>query len=100
MDFLLDCGFTETDVEDIIDSNDSAVLYNVVLNKENVVEVINYLKEIGVTSDAIKDLFVHQIGMFYRTKEEIKRAFDEYEMESIVKSLNYDVNTVDLIEFN
>mgnify|MGYP006916221861 CR=1 FL=1 len=27
-------------------------------------------------------------------------SFDEYEMDSILKSMNYDVNTVDLIEFS
>jgi len=38
--------------------------------------------------------------MFFRTKEEIADVFDEYEIDSIIKSLNYDVNTVDLIEFS
>ncbi|MCQ2977091.1 MAG: hypothetical protein MJ232_03650, partial [archaeon] len=59
----------------------------------------DYLVELGVKVEAIKDLFLYQIGLFFRTLKEIKEAFDEYETESIVKSLNYDVNTVDLIEF-
>ena len=59
-----------------------------------------YFKEIGVSETAIRDLFVLQIGMFHRTKDEIVSVFDEYELESIIKSLNYDVNTVDLIEFS
>ena len=99
MEFLLDYGFNNNDVNEIINNNDSSIIYNVVLNKRNVLDVLNYLKEIGVNDSSIKDLFVHQIGMFFRTKEEIKNVFDEYEMESIIKSLNYDVNTVDLIEF-
>ena len=33
-------------------------------------------------------MFVLQIGMFHRTKEEIVSVFDEYELESIIKSLN------------
>lgn len=99
MDFLLNYGFDEKGIDEIIKSNDPSIIYNVTLNKKNVLEVLDYLKEIGVNDNAVKDLFLHQIGMFFRTKEEIKNVFDEYEMDSIIKSLNYDVNTVDLIEF-
>ena len=45
-------------------------------------------------------MFIYQIGIFFRTKQEIKDVFDEYEIDSIIKSLNYDVNTIDLIEFD
>ena len=99
MDFLLNYGLDEKGIDEIIKSNDPSIIYNVTLNKKNVLEVLDYLKEIGVNDSAIKDLFLHQIGMFYRTKDEVKNVFDEYEMDSIIKSLNYDVNTVDLIEF-
>ncbi len=99
MDFLLNYGLDEKGIDEIIKSNDPSIIYNVTLNKKNVLEVLDYLKEIGVNDNAVKDLFLHQIGMFFRTKEEIKNVFDEYEMDSIIKSLNYDVNTVDLIEF-
>lgn len=100
MEFLIELGLNNKDIEEIIENNDSAVLKNVILNQDNVIQVVKYLKEIGVTDASIKDLFVLQIGMFHRTKEEIVSVFDEYELESIVKSLNYDVNTVDLIEFS
>ena len=99
MDFLLNYGIDNNGIDEIIKNNDSSIIYNVVLNRKNVLEVLDYLKEIGVNDSAMKDLFVHQIGMFFRTKEEIKNVFDEYEMDSIIKSLNYDVNTIDLIEF-
>ena len=100
MKFLLDFGYSNEDIEEIINNNDSYVIKNIELNKNNVIKVIDYLKEIDVTDAVIKELFVYQIGMFFRTKEEIQGVFDEYEVESILKSLNYDVNTVDLIEFS
>ncbi len=100
MEFLLKLGLSNQDIEEIKNHNDEAVLKNVVLNQENVKQIVNYFREIGVSEEAIKDLFVLQIGMFHRTKEEIESVFDEYELESIIKSLNYDVNTVDLIEFS
>ena len=100
MEFLLNYGLGENDIKEIKENNDDSIIRNVELNKKNVIEVLEYLKEIGVNDASIKDLFLHQIGLFHRTKKEISEVFDEYELDSIIKSLNYDVNTVDLIEFN
>ena len=100
MDFLLKYNLTNEDIEEITSRNDEAIIKNVVLNKDNVIKVIDYLLEVGVNESVIKDLFIEHIGMFFRTKEEIAYVFDEYEIDSIIKSLNYDVNTVDLIEFS
>ncbi len=99
MDFLLDYGLLETDLELIRKNNTEQVLKNIEMNKQNVKKVIEYLLELGITKETLKELFIHQIGMFHRTKKEIEQVFDEYEIDSIVKSLNYDVNTVDMIEF-
>ena len=100
MEFLLQYDMTEEDIEEITNRYDAAIIKNIVLNSKKVCEVINYLIEVGIEKPVIKELFLEQIGMFFRTKEEIHDVFDEYEMDSIIKSLNYDVNTVDLIEFN
>ena len=100
MEFLLKYDLTNLDIEEITKRNGEAIVKNIALNKENVIQVIDYLLEVGVNKSVIKDLFVEQIGMFFRTKEEIADVFDEYEIDSIIKSLNYDVNTIDLIEFS
>lgn len=100
MEFLYKYELTDDDIKEITERNGEAVVKNITLNKDNVIEVIDYLLEVGVNKSVIKDLFVQQIGMFFRTKEEIADVFDEYEIESIIKSLNYDVNTIDLIEFS
>lgn len=100
MDFLYKYDMTDEDIEAITKRNGEAIIKNITLNKDNVIEVIDYLIEVGVNRAIIRDLFVEQIGMFFRTKDEIADVFDEYEIDSIIKSLNYDVNTVDLIEFS
>ena len=100
MEFLLQYDLTNEEIEEISSRNDKAIIQNVILNQKNVREVIDYLLEVGLNKEVIKDLFLEQIGMFFRTKEEISDVFDEYEIDSIIKSLNYDVNTVDLIEFS
>ena len=100
MEFLLQYDMTEEDIEEITNRNDESIIKNIILNRKKVCEVIDYLIEVGIEKPVIKELFLEQIGMFFRTKEEIRDVFDEYEMDSIIKSLNYDVNTVDLIEFS
>lgn len=100
MEFLLQYDLTNEDIDEIVHHNDEAIIHNVALNRDKVCEVIDYLLEVGIEKRVIRDLFIEQIGMFFRTKEEISEVFDEYEIDSIIKSLNYDVNTVDLIEFN
>ena len=100
MEFLLNYGLNENDIRDIQNEVDNDILKNIELNQKNVIEIIEYLNEIGINDMTIKDLFLKQIGIFHRTKNEIASVFDEYELDSIIKSLNYDVNTVDLIEFN
>ena len=99
MDFLLDYGLLEEDIELVKKNNTETVLKNIEMNKENVKKVIDYLFELGITKETLRELFIHQIGMFHRTKKELEQVFDEYEIDSIVKSLNYDVNTVDMIDF-
>ena len=98
MNFLLEYGLLEEDIELIKKNNSETVLKNIEMNKDNVKKVIDYLLELGITKETLKELFIHQIGMFHRTKKELEQVFDEYEIDSIVKSLNYDVNTVDMIE--
>ena len=99
MDFLLEYELTNEDIDLIKANNTETVLKNVEMNKKNVRKVIDYLLELGVTKESIRELFIHQIGIFHRTKKELEQVFDEYEIDSIVKSINYDVNTVDMIEF-
>jgi len=99
MEFLLNYDFTNEDIELIKNNNSEATIKNVSMNVSNVTKVMEYLSSLGVTKETMRDLFVYQIGMFHRTKPELEQVFDEYEIDSIVKSLNYDVNTIDMIEF-
>lgn len=99
MDFLMKYDITQDEISEILKVNSKGIIKNIILNKNSVIEVIDYLLDLGVKNESIKDLFIYQIGIFHKSKQELAQAFEEYEMDSIVKSLNYDVNTVDLIEF-
>ena len=99
MEFLKNFNFSDDDIKDIIDANSKGIINNISLNKNNIIELVEYFLEIGVNSETIKKMFIYQIGIFHKSKKELVTAFDEYEMDSIIKSLNYDVNTFDMIEF-
>lgn len=99
MKFLDKYNFSDNDIKLICQNNSDGIIKNINMNSNNVCMVIDYLLEIGISNDTIKNLFIHQIGMFFRRLEDIKEVFEEYEIDSIIKSLNYDVNTIDLIEF-
>lgn len=99
MDYLKEFGFNDLEIKEILDSNSNNIIDNLVLNRENVSDIIDYLIGIGLERDTIKEIFMYQIGLLFKTKNEIKTSFDEYEIDSIVKSLNYDVNNVELIDF-
>ena len=99
MDYLTKYNFTRNDIELIENSISETELKNVKMNAKNIMNVVEYLNSLGITKDTMRDLFIYQIGIFHRTKNELEQVFDEYEIESIVKSLNYDVNTIDMVEF-
>lgn len=99
MEYLKDLGFDDYDIKDIKDNNDSNIIDNMELNKNNIIEIVKYLFEVGLEKTTIKDIFVMQVNLFFKTKNEIKMSFDEYEMDSIIKSLNFDANNVELIDF-
>lgn len=99
MEFLKNYGLVDSDIEEILNANSKSIVNNLILNQKNVMEIIEYFQELGVSVETIKNMLVYQIGVFHKTKKELVTAFDEYEMESIIKSLNFDVNTFDMIEF-
>ena len=99
MEYLKDFGFSESDITDIKNSNDSNIIENLELNKNNIIEIVRYLFEIELERATIKDIFMEQVNLFFKTKNEIKMSFDAYEIDSIVKSLNFDANNIELIDF-
>ena len=99
MNYLKDLGFSDVDIDDIVKCNYSYIIDNLELNHSNVVEIVNYLMGIGIEKGTIKEIFMYQVNLFFKTKDEIESSFDEYEIDSVIKSLNYDVNNIELIDF-
>ena len=99
MEYLKDLFFTDEDIKCILEANYPYVIENLNTNSKNIAEIVRYVWDIGIEKDAIKNIFVSQVSLFFKTKEEIQTSFDEYEIDTVVKSLNYDANNVELIDF-
>ena len=99
MEYLKNLSFTDSDVEEVVNANYPYIIENLKLNSKNVIEIVSYLLEIGIEKNAIKEIFINQVSLFFKTKKEIQTSFDEYEIDTVVKSLNFDANNVELIDF-
>ena len=55
MDFLKQLGYTEQDINDIKDYNYDYTLDNIIINKEKVEDIIEYLLSIGIERNTIKE---------------------------------------------
>ena len=99
MEYLINLGFSDYDISDIKNNNYPYIIENLELNSNNIVDIVKYLLEIGIEKNTIKQIFIEQVNFLFKTKQEIKASFDEYELDSIVKSLNFDANNIELIDF-
>ena len=92
MNFLLDYGVDKNTIQKIKENNEpSTVFYSLTL-KENVKEVINYLKSIKV--EVIDTLLVNRLELFLLPVERIKERFESYNIEVLVQLINEDINVL------
>lgn len=97
MDYLLNLGF---DKEFIIELKS---LYNesnqvlISINEDYVVNAVKYLREIGITEENIKNLFINNIDFLFKDLDEIKEIFGKYDIKKIVELLNEDISIINRI---
>ena len=65
MDFLKQLGYTDQDIIDIKNYNYDYIVENIIINKENVESIIEYLLSIGIERSTIKEIFMYQVGLFF-----------------------------------
>ena len=95
MKFLLDNGFNEDLIDKLRIKYEEATLEIFELKKDNVLAVIDYFKEIGITN--ISELIIYKIELFTRDIEEIKEVFDNYYINSIVEAINENIVNINNI---
>lgn len=89
MKFLLEEGFSTELVDKLEKKLDPATIELVEIESDNVIEVINYLKEIGIKD--IETLIITYIELFTRDIDDVKKAFNKHNIEEVVNKINEDV---------
>ena len=71
MNYLINLGISEETLNKIIEINDEAIILSIECNEENITNIINYLRYIGIKN--IEDLLIYEIDFFLNDFEEIKK---------------------------
>ena len=92
MKFLLDLGIKENTINSIYTKYDEGVIDNFRVEEDNVEEVINYFREIGIVD--IDNLLIFDLTIFTKDIEYVKECFNKQNLKEIVKSINEDITNI------
>lgn len=95
MDFLIEKGFNKNFIDELINTYDRSTLEMFKLEEANVIEIIDYLKGIGIKN--IDELLINYIEIFISTREKIQSAFEKYDVKKIVDSINENIKNIERI---
>lgn len=85
MNYLIDLGFTETDIDTIFSSVPSIVADQITLKKKLVEINTNFLRDLGVEN--YKELFVGYSEIFLQEPKIFKDIFLSYDREDLIRRL-------------
>ena len=88
MDFLKELKISDKTINALYEKYDEAIMDLFKLEKENVKDNIIYFERIGITD--IEDILKAHIEVFTKNPEEVKSAFEKYNIKSVVEKINID----------
>lgn len=92
MNFLLDLNIKQETINNLIKKYDEGVITNFKIECDNVEEVINYFREIGIID--IDNLLILDISIFTKTLDHIKEIFNKNGLNETVKLINQDITYI------
>lgn len=81
MNYLIDLGIKKDTIDKIIDINGDAITLSLESNEENITNIINYLKQIGIKN--VEQLLIYEIDFFLQDIEEVKEKLKKEDYEKI-----------------
>lgn len=96
IDFLKEYNISLKVIDMIKKENSGANLYNLSCNQEEIKEIINYLRGLGII--CVDELLIYRIDLFFNSLDDIKKRFSKYNINDLVNSLNNDYCFIDLIK--
>lgn len=91
MDFLKKYNISDEDINIISNNNYSNIINVVILNKNNVCEIIDYLLSIGIEIETLAQMLSDRLDLFIKPVSEIKDSFERFNVENLVTIINDDI---------
>ena len=95
MKFLLEYGISKETIEELKATLEDSTIFYFLCSKENVKQVIEYLKSIHV--EVIDKLLINRLELFFLPVDKIKVCFEAYNIEVLVQLMNDDINVLNNI---
>lgn len=92
MNFLLDLGIKQNTINSIKTKYDEGVIDNFRVEEDNVEEVINYFREIGIVD--IDNLLMFDLTIFTKDIDYVKECFNKHNLKEVVKLINEDITYI------
>ncbi len=89
MMYLIDLGFEEEIIKDLVDTIPNAAIEKLTENHETVTNNIKYLMELGVTN--YKESFVKFYNMFLLDNEQFEEIFSKYDRDDLIAKLEKNI---------
>lgn len=94
MKYLIELGISEETIKKILEINSEAISISFECNEENITNIINYLKYVGIKN--IEDLLIYEVDFFLKDFEEVKKLIRMEDRETIY-NINQDwINIEDI----
>ena len=94
-DFLKNVGISDEVITEIIKNNSNSTVDNLVINSDNCLKVITYLREIGIRN--IEELLIYRIDLFIQRFSRVKERIEKVNISELVKLVNDDCFSIDMI---
>ena len=95
IDFLKQMDVKENVLIEIIKNNNPSALSSLVINEDESLKIINYMKEIGLT--CIDELLINRIDLFLSSFEKFVKKLSKFNIPVLVQLVNTDYATIDII---
>lgn len=95
IDFLKDANITDDTIIEIMKNNNEASLFNLSCNDEDAIQIINYMRGIGITN--IDELLIYRIDIFFITFEQFIKRLSKFNVPILVSLINDNYANIDII---
>lgn len=97
IEFLKNAGISNDVLVEMIKNNDEAAIFDLSCNPKDSVEIIKYMRNIGITNTNIDALLIYRIDIFFLTFEQFIKRLSKFNIPALVNHINDDYANIDII---